>query len=321
MVPLGNIHHFPSPSPFPPPAPLLNRLFFCFKQQDWQGGCQYTLVRQCNLRAPESMIFEVQVSFDRLARASVSVTEAVAVRVPGQGVFVLTRSLATNTYNGGIFTTPMMLADGTTVTSAAGNSKDITIHIPHIGTVRWNGHHLVEVRVTGSLQDKVCGLCGDYDLVQANDLTHVQHGGDYWLVSGKSLFPDSDENCIDPAGEDPHPCGEVGSVQWQEASKYCLDLTDKSERYKLCMPFVDPKQFYNDCIFDHCGAGQAACGAIQLYEERCRALGFDSNKIDYLVDSCGVCGGNDDCGSTCSAFGDPHYITLDQRSYGGCKNC
>lgn len=45
----------------------------------------------------------------------VSVTQAVAVRIPGQGTLNLHRTLAASTFNGLPLTLPMTLADGTTV--------------------------------------------------------------------------------------------------------------------------------------------------------------------------------------------------------------
>jgi hypothetical protein len=243
----------------------------------------------------------------------VSVVEAVAIRVPGQGVVELGGNAGlANKYNGAVLVTPRTLADGTTITSVAGQPARVTVTIPGVGSVVYDGASMVTVNVGGALAGKVCGLCGDFNAVAANDAALVNNNNTWWVVpAAASLFAVPRDRCVENAVVQPtDPC-KGDAVKQRAAQAYCAALQVQAADgvYGACLPFVSPLAFYEDCVFDFC-AGVGTCDAFSAYEAACAAQGVTA--FVPAVDSCGVCHGHDDtCGNTCYALGDPHYYSFD----------
>ena len=260
------------------------------------------LTRACGLKVAEALVFQVQVRLRSFG--AVSVVQAVAIRVPGQGVVELVGGSAgqANKYNGGVLATPRTLADGTTITSVAGQPGRVTVTIPGVGSVVYDGASMVTVNVGGALAGKVCGLCGDFNSAVANDAALVSNNNTWWVVpAAASLFQVPRERCVENAVVQPtDPCKGDAAKQ-RAAQAYCMALEAQADgAYGACLPFVSPAAYYADCLYDHC-AGLASCDAFSAYEAACVAQGVTA--FDPAVDSCGVCQGNDDtCGATCTAW-------------------
>ena len=272
------------------------------------------LARECRAPSADDM-FEVQVWNTKwLPNTQVSVTQAVAVRIPGLGVLQLFRQVASNLLNGNAMP-PLPYthaATGTTIVANPVRPAEIVVTIPGHGIVSWNGHSAVSVRVPRRYMNRMCGLCGVYDGNPQTDATAVQHlpSGDYWHVDGTAIASLFNQPPFDPECKDdtsiivPHPCGaQDNDPRWEAARAYCADLLDEAGPYARCHRFVRPQQYYENCIFDHCG-GQASCDAYTEYERACRAAGV--GHLDSIIDPCGVCHGDGStCTGTCTASGDP----------------
>ncbi|XP_012892682.1 PREDICTED: von Willebrand factor-like, partial [Dipodomys ordii] len=125
---------------------------------------------------------------------------------------------------------------------------------------------------------RVCGLCGNFDGVQNNDLTssslRVEEDpvdfGNSWKVSAQ---------CADarkaPLGMAPTLCG--GDLDRQSvADSSCRILT--SDLFHACNQLVDPEPYLDVCVYDTCSCesvGDCACfcDTIAAYAHACAQQG------------------------------------------------
>ena len=249
--------------------------------------------------------FEVQVMNTDLINGAVTVTLAVAIRVPGEGVIELYREAGKNLYNGeALGALPRTLADGTMIENKVGGRvSDVTVTIPLVGVVHWDGNHLIEVQVTAAMAGKTCGLCGNNDNVIADDMELAQADGYHILDVENTMFSASKMGtCVDGDDVDKNPC-EIHPDRVAAGEKFCERIQNPEGPYAACHAFVDPKGYYESCVFDVCGNGkEAACSSVELYEKKClEYLALPASSL--AVDECGVCfGDGTTCGKKCSAW-------------------
>ncbi|XP_069861108.1 von Willebrand factor [Dipodomys merriami] len=145
-------------------------------------------------------------------------------------------------------------------------------------SVVWDRHRSLSVVLKQTFQGRVCGLCGNFDGVQNNDLTssslRVEEDpvdfGNSWKVSAQ---------CADarkaPLGVAPALCG--GDLDRQSvADSSCRILT--SDLFHACNQLVDPEPYLDVCVYDTCSCesvGDCACfcDTIAAYAHACAQRG------------------------------------------------
>ena len=304
----------------------------------FQGQCEYTLVSDC-----VSGDFSVHVRNEHRGSPYVTWTRSVAIRVKGASVIKLLQN--SQVYVSDRQVTRFTYIDGVDGTRISRQGAKIRVWLANSGViVRWDERHLVEVTMPDAYKDKTCGLCGTYDGDYANDLEGsdgtvyqpsdryysssdlsqtVYHAfGRSWTVLGdKRLLLEVNDSCVDPLTHPRNPCSVNPQVR-ASAEEYCSFITQPQGLYAACqrpfndtLPPLNANLFYESCIFDTCAAqgdNSVACNSVRAYESECRRRGAD---IGSVVDRCGVCfGDGSSCAAsqaTCSASGDPHYVTFD----------
>ena len=310
----------------------------------FQGQCEYVLVQDCAGKE-----FSVHVGNDQRRHGNLTFTGSVAIRVAG-GAVVKLLSLGRVEVNGRELTSfPTILsADGTTVSKVdrlinvlLGNSQIL---------IKWDGASIVEVTVPLRLQNKTCGLCGQYDGVWSNDLklanetivypssryssTSLQSLASYhifgvsWTIpaANRMLLSHSDI-CTDILKSSSHPCDTRPVAVRNFAEVHCNPLLDPLGPYRSCHLSNDPNQAYQSCVYSTCacdGNRDCACPSIKAYELRCKELQVQD--VGTLVDVCGICfGDGTNCsndGATAQSPGVDHYLTFDRSGHhfqGACE--
>ncbi|XP_074662936.1 SCO-spondin-like [Tubulanus polymorphus] len=152
-------------------------------------------------------------------------------------------------------------------------------------TIRWDGSTRVYAFLDPMWQDKVEGLCGNYNN-NPNDDFESKSGG---LETAPHTFADSwSMDC--PVGSDTpsiigdsEPCAGVEHREsWARES--CAVLMDENGPFAECLRRVpNTDLFHKHCIFDSCRCDQGGdceclCTAIAALSEYCRQAGIHSIK-------------------------------------------
>ena len=316
----------------------------------FQGQCEYVFVQDClrndfavhvqngHKRGESDCLpnnFGVKVQNEhRREIGDVTWTKAVAVRIRNSSVIQIKRGNKVIINSHKVRSFPHRLSGDGTIVRRTGEGVEVHIASSDV-VVTFDGKHRIAVRVPKSYLNRTCGLCGIYDNDPANDMS-LRNGsivvpsnpdisyspvsqsayyelGVSWAVEGKDrLLLPSDDLCNDTKPEPPI-CDEADQCK---AEEYCAEI--KSPRYSKCHSIVDPKVYFDSCVFDICGCnGDTGCGcdSIKEYESTCRDRGVTG--FSSVVDECGVCYGNGSCcgDATCDVYGDPHYRTFDDSLY------
>uniref|UniRef100_A0A8B9ECK2 VWFD domain-containing protein n=1 Tax=Anser cygnoides TaxID=8845 RepID=A0A8B9ECK2_ANSCY len=131
--------------------------------------------------------------------------------------------------------------------------------------VKFDGNHLVEVTLPSTFGQKVCGMCGNYNGMAADDFLNPDGVlepdstslGNSWQVS-------NDSRCVWPPPAQP------------DSPRFCGLLTDSSSPFQVCHAVLSPSGYFDTCLYDLCELGldgEALCNSLQAYADACQALG------------------------------------------------
>ncbi|XP_019333494.1 zonadhesin-like isoform X2 [Alligator mississippiensis] len=141
--------------------------------------------------------------------------------------------------------------------------------------LRYDGHHLLELRVPGAYYSQVCGLCGNFNHQPEDDLTlpagcpapSAPALGSAWQAPGPSPPGCQEDNSEDLMP----PCSPEDLARW---AALCQEL--QAPVFAVCHPRVPVAPFADACLFDLCatrGQASALCYAAQAYSKACQAQG------------------------------------------------
>ncbi|KAM9071499.1 von Willebrand factor isoform 1-T6 [Megaptera novaeangliae] len=154
----------------------------------------------------------------------------------------------------------------------------ITVLLGKALSVVWDRHLGISVFLKQTYQERVCGLCGNFDGIQNNDLTssslQVEEDpvdfGNSWKVSPRCA--DTQKVPLDPS---PATCHNNVMKQTMVDSS-CSVLT--SDIFQECNRLVDPEPYLDACIYDTCSCepvGDCACfcDTVAAYAHACARHG------------------------------------------------
>lgn len=138
----------------------------------------------------------------------------------------------------------------------------------------------VTVTVPGNYREKTCGLCGNFngdrndDFQQPNrQLTKdVNAFGKSWEVSIPGVV------CGNGCEGNACPKCDPARKAVFEKTTYCGIVTAPKGPFAACHSKLDPRPYFNDCMFDVCAAngdGQVLCDSVAAYAFSCHKAGVD----------------------------------------------
>uniref|UniRef100_A0A674GH51 von Willebrand factor n=1 Tax=Taeniopygia guttata TaxID=59729 RepID=A0A674GH51_TAEGU len=147
-------------------------------------------------------------------------------------------------------------------------------------SVTWDLAMGVSIILKGNFKDQVCGLCGNFDGIQNNDLTssseHLEVDpvdfGNSWKVNSRCADvakPSLEETLMSPL------CG--GNIVKQMMVESSCSILSGSV-FEECTKLVNPEPYIDICLYDTCACesvGDCACfcDAVAAYAHACAQKG------------------------------------------------
>ncbi|NXI88252.1 ZAN protein, partial [Rhipidura dahli] len=267
----------------------------------FMGTCTYTLSKLCESNS-SLPYFNVEAANEhRGANTRVSYVRYVDVDVAdlrirlGQGGVV--------TVNGVAEILPCSPSAGVQVLS----SGFYTMVMTDFGLrVKFDGKHRVEVTLPSTFGQKVCGMCGNYNGIAADDFQNPEGAmepdstslGNSWEVSKNS-------SCS--AGPLPTPACNETDKQLISSNHFCGLLTNTSGPFQVCHTVLNPSNYFNTCLYDLCELGldrEALCKSLQSYVDACQSLGVQIplwRNATFCPITCPANSHYEPCGTACPA--------------------
>uniref|UniRef100_A0A663DPG6 VWFD domain-containing protein n=1 Tax=Aquila chrysaetos chrysaetos TaxID=223781 RepID=A0A663DPG6_AQUCH len=244
----------------------------------FMGTCTYTLSKLCESNS-SLPYFNVEAANEhRGGNTRVSYVQYVDVDVAGQRIRLGKGGRVT--VNGVAEVLPCTPSMGVQVSS----SGFYTVVTTDFGLrVKFDGNHRVEVTLPSTFGQKVCGMCGNYNGMAADDFLNPEGVlepdstslGNSWQVSNDSRCVWPPSSCS--AGPLPTPACNETDKQVIASSHFCGLLTDTSGPFQMCHAVLSPSGYFDTCLYDLCELGldrEALCNSLQSYADACRSLGI-----------------------------------------------
>ena len=242
---------------------------FDSRRYDFQGTCEYILTQPCN--SSEFSVIVTNLGHNQY----VSCTDTVRVLVPDENLNIFMERGGTVTINDILQPNngnEVILHSGQVEVVRTGGRPHVILSTSGV-RVSWDGLYRVDVTVSTSWTERLCGLCGDYN-GNANDdfrapddtLTNTPNEfGVSWQYATNST------RCAPPP--DPIPCS---PDLMTEAQSRCAFM--QQEPFSICNSVVDPLLFIESCEYDYCYCNdldqeECYCNALAAYAGACAANG------------------------------------------------
>jgi len=233
---------------------------------DFQGDCEYVLTTPCD--SDEFIVIVKNIAHDQFVSCvgQISITISNTEIILGRADYVIINGdNRTQSYDGVIST-----SDELQVLRIGGN-----IHVFLLAqnvTIFWDGLYRVEVSVSTAWQNRLCGLCGNYNIDDTDDFMTPEGN----QVANANVFATS------------WPTGNTSTCGVLASSPFCLGQarTDAINTCSLimqnvfadCTSVVDPAPFFIACSFDYCNCHtnqmDCFCESLATYASACSRGGI-----------------------------------------------
>ncbi|KAM6304983.1 IgGFc-binding protein [Aegotheles albertisi] len=236
----------------------------------FMGTCTYTLSKLCESNS-SLPYFNVEAANEhRGSNTRVSYVQYVDVDVAGQRIRLGKGGVVT--VNGEAEVLPCTPSAGVQVSS----SGFYTVVTTDFGLkVKYDGNHRVEVTLPSTFGQKVCGMCGNYNGMAADDFLNPEGELEPDSTSlGNSWQVYNDSSCS--AGPLPTPACNETDKQVIASSHFCGLLTDTSGPFQMCHAVLSPSSYFETCLYDLCELAldrEVLCKSLQSYADACQSLG------------------------------------------------
>ncbi|XP_071057865.1 mucin-2-like isoform X3 [Pseudochaenichthys georgianus] len=229
----------------------------------FDGQCQYTLVEDgCE---DGNSTFSVRVESVPCCDEALTCSRSIVLNLQDKVTLTLSDMKVTRRYHEG------WTLQGDSLYSTHTVGLYIIISVPSRGiTLIWDKHTRITIELQAHWRNRVCGLCGNFDFNEMNDL---QISGSA-VVSSPLAFGNSWKVATPPCSDvttEIFPC-ERNSYCAAWAQRRCMILT--GDTFSECHLKVDPTSFYHACVQESCscefeGKFLGFCTAVAAYAEAC----------------------------------------------------
>ncbi|XP_041030218.1 alpha-tectorin [Carcharodon carcharias] len=257
------------------------------------AACSFVLSTICH-KLPD-ISFQLIINFDKWSSPNMTVISPVYLYINEEQILITGNTVQVN---GTTVTIPV--ATGLTKISTA--EGFLIIDTVQGIQIQYNWFNLLSIRMGERLQNKVCGLCGNFNgNPNDDDLSSRGKPAKNILELAKSWKTNGMQNSCD---EDQYAalsltCDNQDIIQLQNEGK-CLKLTEMKGFFQPCYGFINPMPFYKSCGLDTCYWDEKSqiCSSLAAYGEACRSRGILStdwirreNCSELIDDPCagGIC--------------------------------
>ncbi|XP_053170206.1 mucin-2-like [Scomber japonicus] len=235
---------------------------FDYKWYRFDGHCQYTLVEDGCGRGNGT--FSIRVESVPCCDEALTCSRAVVLNLQDEVTLTLSDMRVTRLHKGWSLQEVPLYTTHTV-------GLYIIISVPSRGiTLIWDKHTRITIKLSEDWRNRVCGLCGNFDSNEMNDL---QMSGST-VVSSPLAFGNSWKATSPPCSDvttEIFPC-ERNSYCLAWAQRRCMILT--GDTFKDCQLKVDPEPYYHACVQESCscqfeGKFLGFCTAVAAYAEAC----------------------------------------------------
>ncbi|XP_060936361.1 mucin-19-like [Limanda limanda] len=236
---------------------------FDSKWYRFNGHCQYTLVE--DYCGNQNGSFSVRVESVPCCDEALTCSRSIVLDLQGTVTLTLSDMRVTRRLQKGW----TLQEDSFYTTHTVG--LYIVISVPSRGiTLIWDKHTRITVELHPYWRNRVCGLCGNFDSSEMNDL---QISGSA-VVSSPMAFGNNWKATSPPCSDvttEIFPC-ERNSYCSAWAQRRCMIIT--ADTFKDCHLKVDPEPYYHACVQESCscefeGKFLGFCTAVAAYAEAC----------------------------------------------------
>eukprot|EP00079_Xenopus_tropicalis_P034876 XP_017948647.1 PREDICTED: mucin-2 [Xenopus tropicalis] len=238
-----------------------NYITFDQKQYRYNGQCQYTLVQDyCGYNVLNGT-FRIMSENTKCGTSGTTCSKSITVLI-NDFRLVLSDGNMQLTNFGDQLDSPFQIRN---------SSIYLIIKVSNGIVLTWDKKTSIIIKVTPSFQNKLCGLCGNYDGNSLNDFNtrgHFQVADLIEFGNSWKLYPTCPE-----ITSIPEPC-EMNPFRKTWAQRKCSIIL--SEVFQPCHAQVDPSSYYDACVKDSCGCNEGGdcdcfCTAVAMYAQACLA--------------------------------------------------
>ncbi|XP_067879876.1 zonadhesin, like [Heterodontus francisci] len=266
----------------------------------FMGTCTYTLSKLCNTSSGLPY-FSVETSNEHRGRnKQVSYVKAVHVEAYGHRITMMKNRRVI--LDGRRVNLPVFV-DGELAMRISGGY--VTLETSFGLWARFDGNHHVDLTVPSSYAGQLCGLCGNYNGLKADDnlkpdgsvAESTDELGESWLV------PDNTTGCTNTGGID--ECDQDIEEEAQQSTS-CGFIKNPTGPFKQCHDKIPPEMYFGNCVYDQCASdGDTAllCLALQSYAALCAQAGVPViwRNRTFCPLSCPAGSHYEPCGTACPA--------------------
>ncbi|XP_055462836.1 mucin-5AC [Psammomys obesus] len=132
----------------------------------------------------------------------------------------------------------------------------------------------VFVRLTPEFRGLTCGLCGNFNSIQADDFQTISGVVEGTAAAFFNTFK-TQAACPNVKNIFEDPCS-LSVENEKYAQHWCSQLTDASGPFSQCHATVNPSTYFSNCMFDTCNCEKSEdcmCAALSSYVRACAAKG------------------------------------------------
>ncbi|XP_071187476.1 zonadhesin, like [Salvelinus alpinus] len=234
----------------------------------FMGTCTYTLVEVCN--STKVTPFTIVAKNEERGQPEASYVRSVTVYLPNANVTLQKSNRVL--LDGRRVRTPLSIGGARVLSSGVYSLLDTDFGLK----VKFDGVHHLEITIPGEYFNKVCGMCGNYNMnakddnlkPDGNPAKDVIELGNSWKSEG-----DSDPGCSPDERPNIHPNCTAEEEKQYETLCSSIILGDK---FKPCHSFLPPEAFLGNCVYDMCeydGMQATLCDNVEAYAQACQSAG------------------------------------------------
>ncbi|KAF7688705.1 hypothetical protein HF521_013512 [Silurus meridionalis] len=253
------------------------------------ASCSFVLSTICH-KLPE-LSFQLIANFDKWSTPNLTTISHAYLYINEENILI---SGNTVKVNGTPVSVPFVTGLMTRVSTSEGF---LVIDTPQDIQVRYNRFNTLSITMGPRLQNKVCGLCGNFNGDASDDyITSRGKPALSALELAQSWKTNGMQNSCDETQYVAlaQSCDNTDVLDLQGEDS-CLKLTQPKGFFQPCHGLLDPQPFYQSCYLDGCYNHRKAqvCGSMAAYAEACRSFGTlttkwiaQENCSEWIYDPC-----------------------------------